>query len=63
VKNRTIGLAAGALAGALLGLLIAWIITEPGDSAERRAIRPGDAVNLALASVGLVRQIASLRQR
>jgi hypothetical protein len=72
VKNRTLGIILGAVAGSLLGLLVAWIIldkdntagSEAGTSvAVRRPIKPGDVVALTMAAVGLVRQVATLRQR
>ncbi len=70
MKTRTVGILLGALAGSLLGLLVAWIILDrdsedASDSAivPRRPIKPGDVVALTLAAVGLVRQVATLRQR
>lgn len=68
MKTRTTGIIIGAVAGALLGLLVAWILLEKeGPSAEvgaqRRPMRPNDVIALILSAVGLVRQVAVLRQR
>ena len=72
VKVRSNGLLIGGIVGALLGLLVAWILLDeesdgaevgPGGSAPRPTIRPGDAINLTVGAIGVVRQIAALRQR
>ena len=70
MKPRTISLFIGGIAGALLGMLVAWILsdtergTEVGPSgASRKKIRPADVVNLGVAMIGVIRQIANLRQQ
>ena len=68
MKTRTTGIIIGAVAGALLGLLVAWILLErEGQPAEaglqRRPMRPNDVIALVLSAIGLVRQVAVLRQR
>lgn len=61
----------GAIAGALLGLLVAWIVLDKEEEAAeagstavaRRPIKPNEVIALVLASVGVARQVATLRQR
>lgn len=70
MKPRTISLLIGGIAGALLGMLVAWILSDTERGAEigpggarRKKIQPADVVNLSVAAIGIIRQIANLRQR
>jgi hypothetical protein len=72
VKSRSSGLLIGGIVGALLGLTVAWILLDdegdgeevgPGGGAPRARLRPGDAINLTVGAIGVIRQIAALRQR
>ena len=73
VKSRSSGLLIGGIVGALLGLTVAWILLDdegdgeevgPGGGAPRsKKLRPGDAINLTVGAIGVVRQIAALRQQ
>lgn len=70
MKTRSTALLIGGIVGALLGMLVAWILIEeeegtdigPGGAA-RRKLAPKDAINLALGTISVVRQIAALRHR
>ena len=72
MKPRSSALLIGGIVGALLGLAIAWILlgdadegaeAGPGGRAPRQKLRPSDAINLTIGAIGVVRQIAALRQR
>ena len=57
----------GGVIGALLGLLAAWIYLrdlpeEEEQETQLPAIAPGDALKLGLTVLGLLRQIAGLRE-
>lgn len=64
---RTKTLLVGGVIGALLGLLAAWIYVrdlpeEKGREPVLPGIAPGDTLKLGLGVLGLLRQIAGLRE-
>jgi len=65
---RSKALIAGGAIGALVGLLAAWIYVrdladEGGQEAQQSpGVAPGDALKLGLTVLGLLRQIAGLRE-
>jgi hypothetical protein len=67
MNARNKAIMVGGVIGALLGLLAAWIYVRDlpeGEEQETQlpAITPGDALKLGLTALGLLRQIAGLRE-
>jgi len=67
MSARSKALIVGGAIGALLGLLAAWIYVrdlpaEEGQEPQLPAVVPGDALKLGLTVLGLLRQIAGLRE-
>jgi hypothetical protein len=67
MNARSKALIAGGAIGALVGLLAAWIyvrdLAEEGEQESQvPGIAPGEALKLGLTTLGLLRQIAGLRE-
>lgn len=68
MKARNKALIVGGAIGALIGLLAAWIYIrdlseeEEGPEPELPKLAPSDALKLGLTVLGLLRQIAGLRE-
>ena len=67
MNARNKALIVGGVIGALVGLLAAWIYVRdlPGEEGQESAlpeIAPGDTLRLGLGVLGLLRQIAGLRE-
>lgn len=67
MNARSKALVVGGVIGALMGLLAAWIYVRDLPEEEGREITlprlvPGDALKLGLGALGLLRQIAGLRE-
>ncbi len=66
MNARNKALIIGGAIGALIGLLAAWIyvrdLGEKEGTPESPGLAPGDALKLGLTTLGLLRQIAGLRE-
>jgi hypothetical protein len=67
MNTRNKALIVGGTIGALVGLLAVWIYIrdlpeEEGQEAALPGIAPGDTLKLGLGILGLLRQIAGLRE-
>jgi hypothetical protein len=67
MNARNKALIVGGVIGALVGLLAAWIYVrelpaEEGQELALPKIAPGDTIKLGLTTLGLLRQIAGLRE-
>lgn len=66
MNARSKALIIGGAIGALVGLLAAWIyvrdVGEEEGASESPGLAPGDALRLGLTTLGLLRQIAGLRE-
>jgi hypothetical protein len=67
MNARNKALIVGGAIGALLGLLAAWIYVreqpeEEGQETPLPEVAPGDALKIGLTVLGLLRQVAALRE-